>query len=203
VLDMTSIIMYVYLMAATPSPRRFTDRLDASAWYDAAFRAWEMSLSEAERHAIHEYKAYGFADLNEALRFDGSPDQNLVTLLDRAIARHQLREPVIVFRGLVSEILRYEIADLTGDEITDLAYVSTSLLQIVAEDFIAAESQDERLIAEILIPGGVHVGALVGAPDQVRNLGELEILLPRSSRFEIVGTEPEHDPPIIEMEVLI
>ncbi|HEY5260857.1 MAG TPA: ADP-ribosyltransferase [Solirubrobacteraceae bacterium] len=190
-------------MAATPSPRRFTDRLDASAWYDATFRPWEMSLSEAERHAIYEYKAYGFADLNEALRFDGSPDQNLVTLLDRAIARHQLREPVIVFRGLVSEILRYEIADLTGDEITDLAYVSTSLLQIVAEDFIAAESRDERLIAEILIPGGVHVGALVGAPDQVRNLGELEILIPRGSRFEIVGTEPERDPPIIEMEVLI
>lgn len=40
--------------------RLFTDRSAASVWYEATFRAWELSLSAAERDALGEYKSAGF-----------------------------------------------------------------------------------------------------------------------------------------------
>lgn len=124
-----------------------------------------------------------------------------MALLDRAI-RCRLPEAVIAHRGFASITLRNEIDELVRDQIIDLAYVSTSLLQVVAEDFIAHDPEDERLITEILIPAGASIGALVAAPDQVRDLGELEILLPRGSRFQIVGVRADEHPPIIEMELM-
>jgi hypothetical protein len=71
----------------------------------------------------------------------------------------------------------------------------------VAEDFFVDVADDVRVLAEILIPGGVAVGAFVGAPDLVPEAGETEILLPRETRFRITD-RPAADPIIAQMEVI-
>lgn len=182
------------------SPRRFDDRDSARAWLSSTFAPWEASLTAAEQEALSAYKLDAYEPLNEALRFGvdlGDEDEQLVRDLDTALSRFRLPEPVIVFRGFVDPAVQ---AAAIGREFIDFGYFSTSLLRIVAEDIIGSESQDERVLAQVTVPGGAQIGAFVGAPDLVRDFGELEILLPRESRFRITGRSDAEN---IELEVIV
>jgi hypothetical protein len=182
------------------TPKRFEDRQAATAWLTRTFRPWLDSLTPAEREAIAAYKLDAFEPINESLRYGFAPsteEQRLIASLDRALARFRLPEPVIVYRGFVSYSVRQAAV---GREIIDFGYFSTSLLRVVAEDIISSEPEEERLIAEVTIPGGAQIGAFVAAPELVRDYGEVEVLLPRESRFRITGRpSPDH----IELEVIL
>ena len=52
---------------------------------------------------------------------------------------------------------------------------------------ISFESEEDRAVGEVVVPGGLHVGAFVGAPDLILDMDEAEILLPRESRFRLVN----------------
>jgi len=178
--------------------RRFEERSSASAWLAETFGAWERSLTDAERGALSAYKLDDGEPLNEVLRrdLDATDDQvEMVRQLDRSLARFRLPEPVVVYRGTGGVGLRSLTA---GAEFIDFAYTSTSLLRIVAEEFVQAIGPERREVAEVVIPGGALVAAYAGAPDLVTPLGELEILLPRASRFHIVRQGQ-----LIEMEVVL
>jgi hypothetical protein len=61
-----------------------------------------------------------------------------------------------------------------------------SLLRTIAESYLTGQSDDE-LLATILLPAGTRA-VYVAAPDLVVEKHELELLLPRSSKFQILRT---------------
>jgi hypothetical protein len=164
----------------------------------STFEGWLAALSDAEREALHEYKWIAAEPLNTALREDADVTDEQVELvrqLDLSLSRFRLPEPILVYRGTGAT----EFHSLpVGSEFTDPAYVSTSLLRIVAEDMVHDYAPELREISRIVIPGGTSIGAYVAAPELISDLAELEILLPRLTRFRIVGQGP-----FIEMEVLL
>jgi len=161
-----------------------------------------------EREAISDYKSEAYADINETLRYGDLADdiegetKALVYALDSALSIFQLPEPVIAWRGFVSEVLVANADSLPGDVISDAAFFSTTLLRATAEKFIEADPDEAALLAEVAIPGGLTVGAYVGAPDAVKYLGEAEILLPRGSRFHVDAVRHDTNDLILELEAL-
>ncbi len=137
--------------------------------------------------ALRAYKGSAFQDLNEALRFGGMSDElhALVEDLDVPLGRMRLSEPVVAYSAF--ELPVVDLDDLVGDVITDEAYLSTSLLRSVAEEFV---SSPQTLLAEIVLPAGAEVGVYAAAPDLIAYLGEAELLLPRGSALEIRATTP-------------
>jgi len=91
--------------------------------------------------------------------------------------------------------------DRSTAKFSDPGFYSTSLVRKVAERFLTSDPEYPSLLAEIVIPGGTSVGALVGAPDMIDERAEAEILLPRNTEFSIIATQPGAVP-IIQTEVI-
>jgi len=174
------------------SAQTFEAQATAGSWLGDTFGRWADALPRDELAALGHYKGDEYASLNAALRRrrELSAEQaRQVTLLDRALDRFALAEPVVAYRGfhLVGQ-------PILGAEIQDLAYVSTSLLRRHAEGFLAlpAEQPFRPALARVLLPAGTRCGA----PDLIEYLGEVEILLPRRSRFTIhAATQPSKERP--------
>jgi len=89
---------------------------------------WAEGLADEEHRALAGYKAEGYRPLNAALR-QGQPlsDEHARTvgLLDRALKRCSLADPIVVYlyRGF-----RLAGAAIVGARIEDRAYFSASLL---------------------------------------------------------------------------
>lgn len=182
------------------SPRRFADRQSADEWLTITFEPWAAGLTDAQRQAVNAYKFDAFEEINPALRIGLDPDsyyEQLIEDLDSALARFRLPEPIVVYRGFVDLAVREAPV---GSKFVDFAFFSTSLLRSVAEGLISVEAESERALGELVIPGGVEIGAFVGAPDLVRQMDEAEVLLPRASRFRITG---RHAADHIDLEVII
>lgn len=188
-----------------PLAKRFTAGTAAQAWLEETFETWIESLSPAERKALRFYKGDGYREINQVLRYGGESDPDILQAiedLDVALSRFQLPEPVIAYRGLGSQALFTQAEDLIGDTIEEPAYLSTSLLRSVAEGYLSARSE-WRVLEEILVPGGVAVGAYVGAPDLVEPMEEHEFLLPRGTELAVHAVRREADHVRLEVEVTI
>jgi ADP-ribosyltransferase exoenzyme len=161
--------------------RTFQDQAGANAWLADTFGRWADTLPSAEHDALASYKGEDYRPLNAALRAEralSNHQARQVALLDSALGRFALPEPVIVYRG-------FHLAGraILGAAIQDLAYFSTSLLPEHAEGFLKLPAQQplHPTLARVLLPAGTHCGA----PDLIEYLGELEILLPSGTRFQI------------------
>jgi hypothetical protein len=190
--------------------RAFTTSDEAQAWLDDTFGRWARGLTIAERRAIATYKGSTYGDVNDYLRFDETGDRavdHLVVHLDTALSKMRLPEDVLAYRGFDSFVLAAAIIDgedMVGDELTDRAYLSTTLLHRVGTRFLPKSGFD--VLATILIPGGAQVGAYVGAPDLIVPLDEAELLLPRSTRLRITDVTAAvlpAEPLTIQMEVVL
>lgn len=167
-------------------PRRFQTVQEAEQWLGVAFQAWASSLSPEERDAVAEYKGSAYRWLNAMLREDALDDaaQDLAMLLDDAIARGSVPEPVVVYRGFASGQLADLFEFLPGAQITDPGYWSTSLIRPIAIGFLQSiedVDDEERLLAEILVPAGTPAAA----PDVIDECREAEILLVRATAFRV------------------
>lgn len=138
--------------------RSFEDQAAAGAWLGEAFGGWADGLSDGEHRALAEYKTEGYRPLNAALR-QGPPlsDEHARTvgLLDRALERSSLAEPVVVYRGF-----HLAGAAIVGARIEDRAYFSASLLAGHAEGFlnVPAEQPFSPALARVLLPAGTPAG---------------------------------------------
>lgn len=183
--------------------RRFSGAEEARKWLVEVFTDWEQSLTQPEREAIYDYKQDNYGVINEALR-NHEPLIDRVELqiedLDLALSRLKLPEPIIVYRGFQGTHLMPELESLVGNIIEEDAYLSTSLLRYIAEDF--CEVADDAALAEIMVPGGTNVAAFAGAPDLVDERFEYEILLPRSTFLQIHNTGHDGINSTLTMEVL-
>ncbi len=145
------------------------------------FGAWADNLPPDERAVLAAYKGEEYRPINLALRRgEELTDEQAaqVALLDRALQRFRLPEPVVVFRGF-----HLSSAVAVGAQIEDRAYFSTSLLREHAEGFLELPGDQpfRPALARVLLPAGMRCGA----PDLIEYVGEAEILLPRSSEFAV------------------
>lgn len=194
-------------------PLAFDHFDDAVGWLRTTFTAWVDQLEAGERDAVRIYKGDGYEDINDYLRYaidpDAAPDDidAVIGRIDGALRKACLPEPVIAYRAFESELLAVAIesgGDLIGDEIDDEAFLSTSLLRDVCRGFLTGSGID--VLGRILIPGGAHVGAFVGAPDLVYDLHEVELLLPRQTVLRITAVTPAaspDEPHHLDMEVIL
>jgi hypothetical protein len=161
-----------------PAAFGFDDRATPDLWLGRTFGAWADALPDDEHAALCAYKDDGQCTVNAPLRA-GAPlsaqQERQVALLDRALARFALPEPVVVHRG-------FQLAGppVLGARIEDPAFVSTSLMRGLAEAFVI-EQPPHPALARVLVPAGTRCGA----PDLAAYVGEVEILLPRGSAFVV------------------
>lgn len=140
-----------------------------------------------------EYKAVN-ANLRETKRFGEVPKESqelsngmtigeVVTNIDKAIAKSRTPAPMIGYRGETGRTFKI------GDKVTDPAYLSLSLSPKVAEGFtkpqgltIGAPAPSGQML-EIDLPKGqkaLYVSGAIGGAEQ-------ELLLPRGTTLEIVS----------------
>jgi hypothetical protein len=169
---------------------------------------WAKTLSAAERGAIEWYRGGGSRAINEQLR-TGQPqpdaleeqekdygraytNDDSVRLLDAAVGRSSLPEPVATYRGLQSpEAAAALLARKPGELFRDDGFVSTSLSPQYAYWSFAQKAVyagGPPVVARIEVPAGFNA-AYVAHPDGT----EAELLLQRGAEYEVGGTEEKTD----------
>lgn len=166
--------------------RRFSKASGADKWAKSA-KSLNPTLNKAQDEAMQQYKGEDFLEVNNELRMGGSsemrlnsdPDQYLDELIESSFKGTSLLEPVIVYRGLDWDVFE-DFDDLTGDVISDDAFVSTSMIRRIAE------SHSDGLVMEIRLPKGAQAIYM----DKWKVTGfdtESELLLPKGSKFKVIS----------------
>ncbi len=189
-----------------------------------------MASDEDERKhgALATYASHQYSLINSALEYvknndkqvsDLKPDlRNVINEIDDEMARSTLKDDIVVYRGIKTPENVFgsawsdEPGSMVGVEFRDPHYASTSSSANIAMQFSEIHrmkyEQDRkgRIKSEkrvripgaqlrILAPRGSHA---VGITSQ----GEGEILLPRDSRFRIVGDHVVDGDRLLDVEVL-
>jgi len=184
--------------------RRFADQKEADEWGNAA-KSINPDVTEAENEAIKAYKGEMFTEVNDDLRMAGSSGQMIEVdgkevyldeTIDAVMKKTKMPESVVTYRGVGYDVFEDD-DDLTGDTITDQAFVSASLNKRMAERF------SDGAVLEIRVPKGAQ--ALWMEKQWRLSLGsESELLLPRNSKFKVLSdTGVESDTREMVLELVI
>jgi hypothetical protein len=152
--------------------------------YAAEGDAWGKKLSSGERKALDLYTGDGFERINNTLRQQGGVGAGIkgsVNSLDSAIAKNTLAQDTFVYRGVSKKVLA---GAKPGAVITDKGYPSTSLDFSAAAHF-AGIAEGGGVVTRIRVPKGRKAGAVDGLNKKYPD--ENEVLLPRGTRFKVVG----------------
>jgi hypothetical protein len=154
------------------------------AWTQEAFGAWGKSLTRHERAAIDRYSSRAFGKVNGLLR-DGGKDltprarrdyRRVTARMDAAIAKGEIPENIVVWRGMSAKRLPEGLAE--GTVIEDKAFASTSLSRAVAEDPDFAKGA----LLKLRVPAGTHAASTQVAAGFGR---EFELILPRDGKMKV------------------
>jgi len=150
-----------------------------------------VTLSSAERNGVANYQAYAYRDINGVLRqerteegifssYGETPDQ--VRMMDSVMDKSTLQEHVIAYRGLDEKTFGKM---KEGGKFKDRAYVSTSLSRTVA-----ADGSFGNCMVKVEVPKGTRA-LYVG--HRASGIGsEMELILDRSSRFDVVNVDKKN-----------
>lgn len=165
--------------------RRFAEPAAMEEWGKKAYNEWARGLSHAEASALGRYTGSGYVDMNATLR-DGKKPGESSRLLDAALRRASLPEPIEVRRGISNlPKMGYDINQIRfGDEITDKGFMSTTLKP--EADFGGGA---KGAWFTVRLPAGAP-GAYVNASPQSSHEHEREFLLPPGSKFRVVEVKP-------------
>lgn len=161
----------------------------------------QKPLTREETHALHLYQGVDYSVINMLLRhphaFHASFSfrrhhqvASLINRLDTAMAKHHIKQPLIVYRGLSTAIPIAAARRMTGTVFHDPAFVSTTLDLAKALAF----SQEGGTLMRIILPTASQAICM----DTIEDLDESELLLARNGRFRILSAgeqtirEPEH-----------
>lgn len=161
--------------------------MEAWDWAEPSSQAWYRSLTEGERAALDDYLGFDYSDVNNRLRGIWPMNEDVeekVRLLDGALSRGSVPDDIIVYRGLSSAELHRELSSRVGGIWEERGYTSASLRPYAARQF-AGSSTDTAVTMDIKVPKGSR-GAFIDSE-------EVEILIPRGSRYRIVGTWVDPD----------
>lgn len=163
---------------------------------------WEKSMTSSESKAVTWYTGSAFWDLNQKLREVSdeplTPTQKKnVALMDAALAKTELTEPLAVYRGSGPELLGGastvgEIKKLIGATVTDSGFVSSSVSK--------AGSFSEPIAYKIIVPAGKGHGGYVNNISQHQS--EMEFLMPRNSSFRITDVKKLGNKPCVIMQMV-
>ncbi len=147
---------------------------------------WRMKLKQEERKSIREYTRNGYSMLNRSLRGNLYEDdlpaeveksKQLIAPIDSALEKSKLPDNIRVYRGVNDIFDNVDLESLVGTIYKDNGFVSTSF-----SDKTSFKSKEYQF--EINIPANSK-GAYLGSLSAYDDRNELEVLLPRGSRFEI------------------
>lgn len=174
------------LPARIRKPKKFSRAKDADKWAKSE-ESLNPTLSQTQDEAMQQYKGEDFLEVNDELRMAGSsemrlesdPDQYLDELIESAFEGTSLPEPIVVYRGSDWDVFE-DFGDLTGEIISDDAYVSTTMIKRIAE------AHSDGLVMEIRLPEGAQAIYM----DKWKVTGwdtESELLLPKGSKFKVIS----------------
>lgn len=169
--------------------REFRRSSEAEA-YGAELQALRGELTQVEEAAVGAYTGAHYGAVNAALRTGKS--HRLVDALDAAIDKAVIPADIVVRRGINShpalgapELIR------PGDILHEPAYTSTSLS--------LARSFAGKYQLKIRIPAGSKA---LWVDDLSDNAGELELILARGARLQVLGTQDIGGAVLIECVLL-
>lgn len=159
-----------------------------------------FKLNEKERNAIGFFTSANYEWFNNVLYgTEGAPQDKIdlakekVTLIDKAFNKVE-KEQKIVYRGVSAYSRIFENTNVhdwandnlkLGQEIVFDGYQSSTTSVDTAKTFIGAG--DTGIFYEILTPEGINLTSMSNFAD------ECEVMLPRDSRYMVVGVDnPEY-----------
>lgn len=185
---------------------------DADEWGEAFHGRYVDGLPAGDVQRIADYKTLAYREVNAALRSGermGKDDAAVADVLDRAISGAPvLKGELTLFRGLSDEAIATLGGLRPGTTFSDKAFVSTSLNPNAASLF--ANEEEGGVFVRIRAPVGTR--GLYADTGRVRREGrtqnEREFILPRGSRFRVVGSGDSLSDkyggtvPVIDVEVV-
>lgn len=151
------------------------------------------SLTEEETWALHHYVGIDYSSINKKLRANIDPVipsirddlPGRIAAIDSAVDKSSIPRDLVVYRGMAVPAIEHfrnlkDPKDLVGKLVQDDGFISTSIRARTAASFGSAGT-----VVEIRLPKGSK-GLYLDSYDRVAS-GERELLLPRRSRFRVVG----------------
>lgn len=165
---------------------------------------WENNLTNAELQAISSYTGSGYSDLNDNLRKGknlDAYDQKIMDGLDSAIAKAELKEPIVLYRGSTNDLVGYSsISDIqqnvVGHTVKDLGFMSTSVSK-------SGSFKHKPMLYRITVPAGKGRGAYINKQSGYKNI-EYEFLLKRGTNFMVTGVSKSKSSgqPVVYLQVV-
>jgi len=185
--------------AAAADARSFDQRASAAVQGDDVMRAapaglendsvmdrpFGHGLTDAQAKTFNDYRGiFGYRRINGTLRSGGALTDE-IRLMDEAMASSRLTDDVVLYRGVRDgrELFGERFADdLTGADLSDLAYTSTSqeigtAERISRHGFGPESLATDPLVMRILAPRGTRAV----------QVADTELLLDRGVRFHVVA----------------
>lgn len=166
-----------------------------------SYGKWYSGLSSDEKLCISSYCSADYDIVNSFLRknngfeyIDKDFAESMISGIDSAIAKFELRENVKTYRGAnLESILKLypdaeNFSDLIGHIYHDKGYMSSSPLKSVAEKF-ATENGQDGILLEIDVPNGSGLGAYVNQLAGQFQDDEYEFLIRRNTSLEIYDVD--------------
>jgi hypothetical protein len=171
-------------------------------WIKAQFESWLHGLPSAERAALKTYTGGTYTQINSPLRtyrqnLDPSKldphIRDLIENLDKAYKRPEARiaEDIVLWRGTNWDEVYNNAEKMIGAVVSDPAFVSTTVSK--------GSAFGGNVVMKIYARAGTHG---IGVQPISNFHHEAEILLPRNSRFKIIGVQRQGHQAIVEMELL-
>jgi ADP-ribosyltransferase exoenzyme len=155
-------------------------------WNDATRVHSSDKMPVSVNRAVGSYRGSGYQAMNRVLRKEesGADDMERVRVLQQAITERPIPASAVVYRGVKNRTGRYNNVKV-GDQITDSAFMSTSVEQSVAKGFSGYYTGGEHRPAmfEIYTPQGTPV--LTG--DLGPNQGEHELIFGPGTTYQITS----------------
>lgn len=171
---------------------------------DPHWSGWLDTLNDDELAAVRRYRDWSHSINDEArstpgskfVRDDTREDlRKAIAQVDAAIDKH----PGLERRTTVYRAMQMPAKLDVGDEFVDAGFASTSFIRDKAEEFTR---RNGGRVAVIEMPVGTKVAWVDGVLQRTGGgLPEYELLLPRKTRYRVVGWSgyPRMSPPLLEV----
>lgn len=171
---------------------------DAMGWADKNMVS-VTEYSVPERDSIRVYTSEHYAVLNDGLR-EGLPmydsDQAYIDAIDSAMERSTIKQPLTVHRVVGPDAFGdvTDLSKLVGRQFDDKGYTSTA---IVPDTYLG--NNGNEVMMRINLPAGSKA---MWVEPMTEAQGEMEVLLPRNSRFDITKVEEVNGTWLMEMDLI-
>lgn len=172
---------------------------EARRWVDDNMVA-DTEYSARERKSIRQYTTAYYTVLNGGLRYPDRPlsdtDWLYITAIDSAMERSPIKQDITLHR--VADTSAFggitDLTKLAGRQFDDKGYLSTA---IVPDTFMGNNGSDVNM--RINVPAGSKALWVDPMSDAQ---GEMEVLLPRDSRFDVKTVEEVNGKWLMEMDLI-